>query len=124
MWVFLFQKYGKFWSNSLHHFIKHKHLISEEWWSPNKTKISLTDEGKSNDEYNQSDETCKTVSGPQTNQECKFPSIFRGEKHTTCISGRKRIRPWCSTGLNANGGYVSGMWGYCNTSKCPLPEEA
>ena len=28
---FLFQKYGKFWSFSLCHFIKHKPLISEEW---------------------------------------------------------------------------------------------
>ena len=28
--VFIFQKYGKFWSILLGHFIKHKHLISEE----------------------------------------------------------------------------------------------
>ena len=31
MWIFLFQKYGKFWSSLLGHFIKHKPLISEEW---------------------------------------------------------------------------------------------
>ena len=31
-WVFVFQKYGKFWSISLEHFIKHKPLISEEWY--------------------------------------------------------------------------------------------
>ena len=30
-WVFIFQIYGKFWSNLLGHFIKHKPLISEEW---------------------------------------------------------------------------------------------
>ena len=30
-WVFVFQKYGKFWSVSLGHFIKHKPLISNEW---------------------------------------------------------------------------------------------
>ena len=29
-WVFVFQKYGKFRSVSLGHFIKHKPLISEE----------------------------------------------------------------------------------------------
>ena len=29
--VFIFQKYGKFWSILLEHFIKHKPLISEEW---------------------------------------------------------------------------------------------
>ena len=68
--------------------------------------------------------SCKTISGPQTNQECKFPVTFRGKKYETCISGNKRRRPWCSTGLNANGEYVSKMWGYCNTSNCPLPEEA
>ena len=31
MWVFLFQKYAKFWSVSLVQFIKHKPLFSEEW---------------------------------------------------------------------------------------------
>ena len=30
MWVFVFQKYGKFRNVSLEHFIKHKPLISEE----------------------------------------------------------------------------------------------
>ena len=30
-WVFVFQKYSKFWSISLEHFIKHKPRISEEW---------------------------------------------------------------------------------------------
>ena len=32
MYVFIFQKYDKFWSVSLEHFIIHKSLISEEWW--------------------------------------------------------------------------------------------
>ena len=35
MWVFIFQKYGKFWSVLLGHFIKHKLLISEEWIKDN-----------------------------------------------------------------------------------------
>ena len=30
-WVFVSQKYGKFWSVLLGHFIKHKPPISEEW---------------------------------------------------------------------------------------------
>ena len=34
-WVFVFQKYGKFWSVSLGHFIQHKPLISEECISTN-----------------------------------------------------------------------------------------
>ena len=33
MWVFIFQKYGKFWSVSLEHFNKYKPLISEEWYN-------------------------------------------------------------------------------------------
>ena len=32
-WNFVFQKYGKTWSVSLGHFIKHKLLILEEWRS-------------------------------------------------------------------------------------------
>ena len=32
-WVFVFQKYDKFWSVLLEHLIKHKSLFSEEWYS-------------------------------------------------------------------------------------------
>ena len=32
-WVFVFQKYGKLWIISIGHFIKHKPLISEEWYN-------------------------------------------------------------------------------------------
>ena len=31
MWVFLLQKYGKFWSVSLEHQVERQPLISEEW---------------------------------------------------------------------------------------------
>ena len=31
LWVFVYIKYGKFWSNFLELFIKHKPLFSEEW---------------------------------------------------------------------------------------------
>ena len=45
MWVFIFQKYGKFWSVSLKHFIKHKPLISEQCTSSrtinSKAKINV-----------------------------------------------------------------------------------
>ena len=30
-WILVFQKYVKFWSLSLVHFIKYKHIISKEW---------------------------------------------------------------------------------------------
>ena len=46
-WVFIFQKYGKFWSILLGHFIKHKPLISEEWYSGElKSFESCTDHSK------------------------------------------------------------------------------
>ena len=41
MWVFIFQKYGKFWSISLQHSIKHKPLISEEWFVSIKYKFTV-----------------------------------------------------------------------------------
>ena len=37
IWVYLFQKYGKFWSVSLDNFIKHKPFISEECKKKNST---------------------------------------------------------------------------------------
>ena len=39
MGVFVFQKYGKFWSVLLGYFIKHKPLISEAWTNLSKIKI-------------------------------------------------------------------------------------
>ena len=43
-WVFVFQKYGKFWSVSLGHFIKHNPLISEEWDERTKLEFTLYNE--------------------------------------------------------------------------------
>ena len=37
--VFIFLNYGKFWSISLGHFIKHKPLISEEWYGRRRGRI-------------------------------------------------------------------------------------
>ena len=39
MWVFEFQKYGKFWNISPEHLIKDKPLISEEWKGDSKFNI-------------------------------------------------------------------------------------
>ena len=75
-----------------------------------------------NDYYNNyyDDEICKTHSGSQANKECKFPFTFRGTEYNTCISGSRRRQPWCPTQLDANGAYVAGKWGYCDTTLCPL----
>ena len=66
------------------------------------------------------DQTCKTISGSIKNKECQFPFTFRGTEYNTCITGSKRQQPWCPTELDNSGAYITGMWGYCDTSKCPL----
>ena len=73
------------------------------------------------DEYDHyDDQTCKTISGSNKNQECQFPFIFRGTEYNTCITGSRRQQPWCPTELDDSQSYITGKWGYCDTSKCPL----
>ena len=64
------------------------------------------------------EQVCKTTSG--SNEECKFPFTFREKKYDACITGSKRQQPWCPTELDNSGAYITGKWGYCDTSKCPL----
>ena len=71
------------------------------------------------DQY-EDDGVCRTISGSHKNQECQFPFTFRGTEYHTCITGSKRQQPWCPTKLDDSGAYITGMWGYCDTSKCPL----
>ena len=66
---------------------------------------------------------CKTISGSQPDQECKFPFTFKGIEYNKCISGSRRRQPWCSTKLDSNGAYIKGMWGYCDTSTCPIGKQ-
>ena len=68
------------------------------------------------------DQKCKTISGLHVNQECQFPFIFRGTVYDTCITGSKRIEPWCPIELDNNGSYIKGKWGYCDQSHCPLAQ--
>ena len=87
-------------------------------------KISLTDEDEIEDDYDQyyDEGFCKTVSdsGSQLNKKCKLPFTFQRTQYSTCISGSKREKPWCPTKLDANGSYIRGKWGYCDTSLCPI----
>ena len=61
-----------------------------------------------------------TVDGPQPNKRCIFPFTFNGRSHNTCITGKIRTRPWCSTKEN----YARGQWGYCSLT-CPptMPDQ-
>ena len=81
------------------------------------------DEYENENEYYdiyEDDQVCKTISGSHKNQECQFPFTFRGAVYDTCITGSKRRQPWCATELDNSGTYITGKWGYCDTSKCPL----
>ncbi len=54
---------------------------------------------------------CATLAG----RSCVFPFIYEGETHEMCtLSNSESGKPWCATGVDANGKFKSGQWGYCN----------
>ena len=57
--------------------------------------------------------TCTTIRGPRPNKPCVFPFTFNGERRSTCIKGRLRPEPWCSTKVDNGNNYIRGEWGYC-----------
>ena len=63
------------------------------------------------------DDPCVTVDGPKKNKPCIFPFTFNRKSVNTCIIGRRRTRPWCSTKAN----YEKGEWGFCSEA-CPTQE--
>ena len=62
------------------------------------------------------DTTCTTIRGPRPDKSCVFPFIFTGERRSTCIKGRLRPEPWCSTKVDNGNNYIRGEWGYCGDS--------
>ena len=64
------------------------------------------------------EEACYTIGGNEPNKPCVFPFILRGENLTTCISGHRRERQWCSTKVDENGVHIPGQWGYCSDHCC------
>ena len=77
--------------------------------------ITKTFEEYEYDDYDYDyDDSCRTVDGPKPNQPCIFPFTFNGSSVDTCITGRRRTKPWCSTKKN----YVKGEWGFCGDT-CP-----
>ena len=75
-----------------------------------------TDE-KNSSEYQEypdySEYVCTTIRGPRPNKPCVFPFTFNGERKSTCIKGRRRPEPWCSTKVDNGNNYIRGEWGYC-----------
>ena len=62
------------------------------------------------------DTTCTTIRGPRPDKSCVFPFIFNGERRSTCIKGRLRPEPWCSTKVDDGNNYIRREWGYCANS--------
>jgi len=62
---------------------------------------------------------CKTVSGPRPNQPCVFPFRWEGRHYSGCVSDGFD-QPWCSTLTNLFGVHVTGNWGNCDTTNCPI----
>ena len=64
------------------------------------------------------EEACYTIDGNEPNKPCVFPFILRGKYLTTCISGHRRQRQWCSTEVDEYDFHVPGQWGYCSEHCC------
>ena len=63
--------------------------------------------------------TCKTISGPFSNNPCVFPFEYNGVKYNECTNVEaSRTMPWCSVRVDAQETHVQGNWGYCDTG-CP-----
>ena len=69
-------------------------------------------------EYPEYPDYCTTIRGPRPDKPCVFPFNFNGIEKTTCIKGRLRPDPWCSTNVDDSNNYIPGEWGYCGES-CP-----
>ena len=70
---------------------------------------------------------CHTDGGPKKEKPCVFPFTFEGKKYNTCTVVSKPVlekysdtlvKPWCSTGVDANGNYITGEWGFCDWDSC------
>ena len=62
---------------------------------------------------------CNTVSGPDSNQPCRFPFTYQGIAHHKCTT-RNDTKYWCAT-QNSSSWHSDEFYGYCNSS-CPLEE--
>ena len=51
--------------------------------------------------------------GPVKKKCCKFPFIYTGRTHHTCVEVEGGDS-WCATSLDQDMEYVHGLWGYCS----------
>merc|ERR1711931_432658 len=61
---------------------------------------------------------CVTTSGfPGAGSSCVFPFTIDGKTYNGCTTYfDPENKPWCSTKVDSNGGYITGYWGHCNSA--------
>lgn len=72
------------------------------------------------------DEVCKTESGPDQGNSCKFPFTHNGVTHFSCArwtwQGTNHGKYWCSTKVDRNGNHINGRGHYGFCGFCDQPE--
>ena len=66
---------------------------------------------------NAADDSCRTVSGPDTGSPCMFPFIWGGATYTSCVQSGDIA--WCLTGADATS---DSGWGVCNNTSSRLQQ--
>ena len=63
---------------------------------------------------------CKTSkdSCNKPNEKCVFPFKYKGRTFDKCTTYEWYPKTWCATKVDANGNFISGEWGECNSKKC------
>ena len=64
---------------------------------------------------NSADDSCRTVSGPDTGSHCMFPFIWGGATYTSCVQSGDGA--WCDTRADATS---DSGWGVCNDNCTPI----
>ena len=65
-----------------------------------------------------------TASGDDPNKPCIFPFNIHGGTQYGCLIDNPDEPAWCSTKTDGDGNHIGfqGNWGYCDVSKCPMPD--
>ena len=86
------------------------------------TTVSESDEN-----FTSSECLCSTnQEGPVKGACCIFPFLYKAESHFSCVEVEDG-RAWCSTGLDSQGEFIAGHWGYCGENcfwETPAPPSA
>ena len=58
---------------------------------------------------------CATKDGPDANKACVFPFQYDGTSYNNCTT-KDHDQLWCATEVDADGDYIDGQWGNCNSN--------